>query len=244
MASRSLSKIRVFDWMDWDWASQARSKASVDALAVLAAVEPAVAAYGGRDLGDVICAMRAAEGRGRAPAAVQAMLRSQAVHPLVGRALLQAVVPGLASIGVQFRWGEGSWGLEGAFAVDLVSTGWEVITQWAGEDRPYAVLDLLSAIRCRVRRQVLARRSQASRETDLTDVDVTVPWQAAPTGLDELARAIEAVVGEHPDERMAAATVYAVGVLGYSLSEVSTLTGRSRRYVAKLRDHGASLVAA
>lgn len=102
---------------------------------------------------------------------------------------------------------------------------WEVLTEWAGEDRLYAVLDLLSAIRCRVRRQVLGRRSEASLQTDPTDVD-------------ELARSVEAVVGEHLDERAAAATVHAVGVLGYSTNEVSALTDRTRRYVAKLRDRG------
>lgn len=104
--------------MHRDWAAQVHSKASVDALAEMAAIEPTVAAHGVRDLGELICAMRAAEGRTRPPAAV---LRSQAVHPLGGRALLQAIVSGLASIGAQVRWGEGMWGLEGGFAVDLVS---------------------------------------------------------------------------------------------------------------------------
>ena len=98
--------------------------------------------------------------RARAARVIQAMLRSQGVHPLVPRAVLQAILPGLVSVARRLSWGAGGdWNGGGAFFVDLLTTAWEVVVEWAGDDRDYAVLDLLSAIRCRLRRQRLSQRA-------------------------------------------------------------------------------------
>ncbi len=83
---------------------------------------------------------------------------------MIPRALLQALVPGLLSVAKRLSWGRGGdWESGGPFFSDLVTTAWEVIADWAGQDRPYAALDLLSAIRCRSRRQLVAHRLRQTR---------------------------------------------------------------------------------
>ena len=87
------------------------------------------------------------------------------------------------------RWGSGGdWDGGGAFFADPVTTAWEVIVDWAGDDRDYAVLDLLSAIRCRLRRQLLHQRTgrrPGGAGSDLTDVRYPLErrrptWMSSP----------------------------------------------------------------
>jgi DNA-directed RNA polymerase specialized sigma24 family protein len=103
-----------------------------------------------------------------------------------------------------------------------------VIEEWAGQDRPYAVRDLLSAIRCRARRQLFRAKELASRVIAMGDDDVMDRGTTAQTLLDELARAVidERGLGMPLDE---AQVLYGHNVLGYSIAELAALTGRDRR---------------
>ena len=69
-----------------------------------------------------------------------------------------------------------------------------------------------------------------------TQKEDTAPsgWQGG-TGLDELARALDEVTGRSLDA-CDASVLYAHRVLGYTLTELSQLTGRSRRYLGDRRD--------
>lgn len=239
--------LRPIDQLTRHWAADARSATSAVALRRLAGAEPAIAELGARDLGDVVAFLRdrsaLAPPCGRpvpvpAPAAViQAMLRSQHVHPLVPRAILQAVLPGLVGVARRLGWGAGGeWSDGGAFFVDLLTTAWETIVEWSGHDRPYAVLDLLSAVRCRMRRQLLRHRAVVEHHAPAPDAG-TAAGSCAPAAsdLDELARAIDEAV-EGGLDTVDASVLYAHRVLGYTLTELSELTGRSRRYLSERRD--------
>ncbi len=69
--------------------------------------------------------------------------------------LVQALIPGLVTVAGKLQWGHGGEWRDGEeFFGELLSTTWLVLQEWSGQDRPYAVLDLLSAIRCRLRRQL------------------------------------------------------------------------------------------
>jgi AcrR family transcriptional regulator len=118
-----------------------------------------------------------------------------------------------------------------------LTTAWEVIVEWAGEDRPYAVLDLLSAVRCRLRRRLLGHRARGTRLVPVPDPDVLSPAAPGPgaSGADELARAIDQLEGRGLDSADAA-VLYAHRVLGYTLTELSALTGKSRRHLGDRRD--------
>ncbi|HEX4083167.1 MAG TPA: hypothetical protein VHX40_09410 [Acidimicrobiales bacterium] len=240
MTDRALQPINR---LDADWRATRRSAASKDALRQLAAAEEVVAALclaDLGDLGDLVDALRHpkdAADRARAARVIQAMLRSQGVHPLVPRAVLQAILPGLVSIARRLSWGAGGdWNSGGAFFVDLLTTAWEVVVEWAGDDRDYAVLDLLSAIRCRLRRQLLSQRAGHERVVPGLDGDVVapVPWRNGGSDLDELARTIDELAGNGLDP-IDAAILYGNGVLGMTITELSQMTGMSRRHLGGRR---------
>lgn len=251
----------TFSWrpihrLNADWAAQGRSDASRRALERLAEAEPSVAALGVHDLGELVAATSGrGAGRGGEPrlrpdaaaAVVSAMLRSQGVHPLVPRAIVQALVPGLVGVARRLSWGAGGeWHDGGAFFSDVVTTAWEVVVEWSGQSRPYAVGDVLSAVRCRVRRQLLRHRARADHPAaspppeDAAGRDLA---RSDRTDLEELAHAIDERWGRDVDVTDAA-VLYAHRVLGYSLAELSQLTGRSRRYLSERRDRASGALIA
>lgn len=240
---------RPIDRLVADWEARARSPEAVVALRRLAQAEPALDRSDWRDLEDLLCWLRGARSCGEreeAAAVVRAMLRAADVHPLVPRAVLQAVVPGLVSVARRLSWGAGGdWEDPAAFFTDCVCTAWEVIVEWSGDDRAYPVLDVLSAVRCRLRRQLV--RQRRARQQLVLGFEVaslpTVPWQRGQSDLDELARAIGDLedAGADPGDT---AVLYAHRVLGYSISELSRRTGRSRRHLGQRRDRAAHLLTA
>jgi len=241
---------RPIDQMGAEWEAMGRSADSRAALERLAEHEPAIASLGVGNLGELVDSLRRS-GRGsdldRAQAAfvVRAMLRSEAAHPMVGRAILQAVVPGLVTVARRLSWGTGGeWDSPASFFSDLVATAWEVIAEWEGQDRRYAVLDLLSAVRCRLRRQLLRHRQRCDQTVTGFDLDACghASWSSGTTDLEELVRAIDDLDGRGIDSHDAA-LLYANRVLGLSVSELARLTGWSRRHVAGGRDRAAQEVA-
>ena len=193
---------------------------------------------------DLVEHMRRASGRAQREEAarlVRVLLREADADPFVCRMLVQALVPGLVTVAGKLRWGRGGEWQDGEeFFGELLSTTWLVLQEWSGQDRPYAVLDLLSAIRCRLRRQLfrskdlgraIRRRSAPTwRRRDPARPD-------AETDLEELARILIELhrEGMRPDEVQ---VLYAHHVLGYSMAELAALTGRDRRALYARRDRG------
>ena len=241
--------LRPIDQLTADWEARSRAPDSRAALCLLADAEDVVAMLGVTNLGELVQALRQPRNgveRDRAARVFQAMLRSQGVHPLIGRAVLQAILPGLVTVARRLSWGSGGdWNGGGAFFVDVVATAWEVIAEWSGDDRDYAVLDLLSAIRCRLRRQLLSHRT--SRERLVSGLDVAnvplVPWRNGSSDLDELARTIDEMSGNGLDP-IDAAVLYGNGVLGLTITELSRLSGMSRRHLGSCRDRALNRIMA
>lgn len=230
-----------------DWLASSRGSSSRRAYELLASNEPEVAATGAGDLHELVRKLRLAIGDPRgawAPRVIQAMLRSQAVHPMVPRAVLQALLPGLVTIARRLSWGAGgNWTDGAAFFGDLTTVAWEVITEWSGQSRAYALLDLLSAIRCRMRRQLLNRKS--GREISIGfDLELHLGHAVASQGsdLELLAEAIDQATGNEL-EPIDAAVLYGVRVLGLTMTELAKLTGRSRRYLTERRARAELLLA-
>jgi hypothetical protein len=225
---------RPIDQLTAEWAGSSRTAEARRALGLLADAETEIAALGVEDLAELVASLRqprSVAGRTSAARILQAMLRSQSVHPLVSRAILQALLPGLVTVARRLSWGSGGeWEGGGAFFADVLATAWEVIVSWAGEDRDYAVLDLLSAIRCRVRRQLLKHRTAAATVVLDPDVDERADLARGwgTTALDDLARAIEDMTGRGLD-RADAAVLYGHRVLGLSMAELAGITGEPRR---------------
>lgn len=236
--------LRPIDQLAADWRARCRTTASREALARLERAEPVVAALGAADLGDVVATLRraaSADERAHAARVLQAMVRSQDVHPFVPRAVLQALVPGLVAAARRLSWGSGGdWQGAGPFLSDLLATAWEVITAWSGEDRDYALLDVLSAVRCRLRRQVV--RQRAARERLALGLDAEgrhrAQWTWATTDADELARAIDEAL-RHDLDPFDAAVLYGNRILGYTVAELARMSGRTARHVVGRRDEAA-----
>jgi DNA-directed RNA polymerase specialized sigma24 family protein len=245
----------VIDQMDIEWRSIGRSGFAVRALHEVARRDPGLGRLvfgddvgGGADAGggggagagpascptpcDLVTHLRRASGRverEEAARLVRVLLREAGSDPFIPRLLVQALVPGLISVAGKLRWGRGGdWQDGEEFFCELLATAWCVIEEWAGQDRPYAVRDLLSAIRCRVRRQLFRAKELSSRVMAMGDEDVMDRGTTAQTLLDELARAVidERGQGMPLDE---AQVLYGHNVLGYSIAELAALTGRDRR---------------
>jgi DNA-directed RNA polymerase specialized sigma24 family protein len=113
----------------------------------------------------------------------------------------------------------------------------EVVDHSAANSILAAVLDLLSAIRCRLRRQLFRSKDLDGRSVPLGPELSDAVASRSETGLEELARLLIELrrEGMRADE---VKVLYAHHVLGYSMSELSALTGRDRRALYTRRDRG------
>lgn len=230
--------------MNEEWAGLGRCPDARRAALALARVEPDVAALRVTDLAQLVERLRQSADpceRDRAARIVQVMLRSSAAHPLIPRAILQAMLPGLVAVARRLAWGAGGeWPDGGAFFVDALTTAWEIVTEWSGQDRSYAALDLLSAVRCRLRRQIERHRLATARATPcvLDEEAGTAAGAAAGTDIEVLAKALDDLRGRGIDPADAA-VLYGHRVLGLSMSELSDLWGFSPRQLRQ-RSHRAA----
>ncbi len=185
--------------------------------------------------------MRRASGRVQREEAarlVRVLLREADADPFICRMLVQVLVPGLVMVAGKLRWGRGGEWQDGEdFFAELVSTTWLVLREWSGQDRPYAALDLLSAIRCRLRRQLFRSKELGGRAALLAPDEAAAGASRTETDLDELARTLIDLHrdGMRPEEVQ---ILYAHHVMGYSMAELATLTGRDRRALYARRDRG------
>jgi DNA-directed RNA polymerase specialized sigma24 family protein len=245
-------RVALIDQMATEWSSIGRSATAARSLRDVAGRDPAlsVLVLGSEESPpscptpcDVVEHMRRASGRVQREEAAQLIrvfLREAGGDPFISRMLVQALIPGLVTVAGKLQWGRGGeWEDGEEFFGELLSTTWLVLQEWAGQDRPYAVLDLLSAIRCRLRRQ-LFRSKELDRRTVEFGPDMREEGSDSSrreTDLEELARILIDLHGEgmRPDEVQ---VLYAHHVLGYSIAELSTLTGRDRRALYARRDRG------
>ena len=175
--------------------------------------------------------MRRASGRRQredAARLIRVLLREAGSDPFIGRMLVQALIPGLISVASVLQWGVGGeWRDGDEFFAELISTTWLVVQEWAGQDRAYAVLDLLSAIRCRLRRHLLRSKELSNRLLPLESADYDRDMRNE-TDLEELARILINLHSEGMDHEEVQ-LLYAQHVLGYTIAELATTSGRERR---------------
>ena len=176
----SKHRVALIDQMAAEWSSIGRSPAAVRSLRGSPAAIPGLA---GLVLGtdrrpppcptpcDLVEHMRRAKGRRQREEAarlIRVLLREAGADPFICRMLVQALIPGLVTVAGKLQWGRGGEWRDGEeFFGELLSTTWLVLQEWAGQDRPYAVLDLLSAIRCRLRRQLFRSKDLGRRSVPL-----------------------------------------------------------------------------
>ena len=189
---------------------------------------------------DLVEHLRRASGRAQrneAARLVSVLLKEGGADPFLSRMLVQVLLPGLVTVAGKLQWGRGGdWEDGDEFFGELLTMTWLVVQEWAGQDRPYAVLDLLSAIRCRMRRQLFRAKDLGRRSVPLTS-DTAERSGRDETDLEELARMLVDLRrdGMHEED---AQVLYTHHVMGYSMAELSKLTGRDRRVLYARRDRG------
>jgi len=105
-----------------------------------------------------------------------ALLLEHAEDPLVRRCLLQTMLPGIVAVARKLRFGDGIADSPSSFLADTLAEAADLLCDWAGQRRPYAGPDLLSALRCRLRRRLL---SEKARRVELR----ALPERPAPRDL-------------------------------------------------------------
>ena len=256
MSPTTRQSILPIEQLNTEWRTLGRSEGAVRALHRVAERDPTLSllVHGSPPAGgfaavpascptpwDLIEHMRGAtdtRGRNEAAALVRIMLREAEVDPLVVRCLIQALLPGLLTVAARLRWGQGGDWEDGAeFFSETLSTTWTVLVEWSGQDRPYAVLDLLSAIRCRMRRQLFRARDHQQLQVHLSAGTREPGVVHSETDLEVLARTL---IDLRRDGMRAedVEVLYAHHVLGFSIAELALVTGRDRRSLYARRDRG------
>jgi hypothetical protein len=248
-ASSPKQRSLVIDRMTAEWRSLGRSRPGTRSLQRVAGRDSELARLVlGRGTEPPACPtpfdlvehLRRATGRverDEAARLVSVLLRECDADPFLTRLLVQILLPGLVTVAAKLRWGRGGeWEDGDEFFGELVTTAWLVVQEWAGQDRPYAVLDLLSAIRCRLRRQLFRSKDLGQRTVPLTS-DTAERSACDRTDLDELARILVDLRRDGMREEDAQ-VLYTHHVMGYSMAELAELTGRDRRVLYARRDRG------
>ncbi|HLK45695.1 MAG TPA: hypothetical protein VKT18_06880, partial [Acidimicrobiales bacterium] len=151
-----------------EWRSTGRTAAARRAVTALRTGSGPLVPAGVGDLADLVRALEPDGGLDQLHRArlVALLLARSDRDPLLRRCLLQTLLPGIVSVARQLRFGDGIADDPRAFLTDALAEAYELIESWAGQRRVYAAPDLLSALRCRMRRRLLAERSHRDELTD------------------------------------------------------------------------------
>ena len=219
-----------------EWSAIRRSSASRHAtLDVVAHHEGrSLLELGVVDLGDIVTLL---EPEGplsqleRAELAATLLERSPS-DPLIARALLQTILPGIVSVARRLRWGQSVGEEPAVFLADLITSAFELIVEWGGQRRPYAVPDLLNALRCRMRRRMEAEVNHAGLPLDRPD---GTAFEPRPCVDEDPMASLEAMIAELGEEcdRVGAAALIGREVLGLTYRELAEMTGYSPRRLSQ-----------
>ncbi len=229
-----------------EWRAIGTSRISRTACDRLAACEPVIARLDVDDLAGLVSALSlssAALSRNDAAAVIAAMLHSATVDPLIPRAIIQALIPGILGLARQLDGTATPWCDLDSFYGDAVSCLFEQITTWSGTRRPYAAGDLLSGVRTKLRTLQISEARHGSRRLDTSAALEALPGSIGPSSEELLAASIH----EAARDGLAtsdAAVLYATRVLGLPLVEVAELTGVSARRLGRQRTHAVAFVVA
>jgi hypothetical protein len=196
-----------------------------------------VAALRVGDLAELIAALSLSSdrlSRHEAAAVIAAMLRSAHVDALIPRAIIQALIPGVLALSRRIDIAGGPWCDLDAFYADAISALWELTMSWSGANRPYAVGDLLSAVRTRLRTLQASEHRHRSHQTNTPKALDTLPTWSGRTGQELLATAIADATG-HGLNPTNAAILYATRVLGMTFDEVAGLAGIPAHHLRRRR---------
>jgi hypothetical protein len=233
MDSPTIRRLRI------EWQALGTAAVSSSACHRLAEREPVVERLKLQNLAELVDALSLSSNRlsrNEAAGVLSAMLKNAGLDPLIPRAILQALIPGVLALSSRVDLANGPWCDQDAFYAEGVSALWELTNLWAGTDRPYAAGDLLSGVRTRLRTLQLTERRHRSRQSDTPDALDNLVASIGRSGEELLAAALAEATGN--GLKVAdAAVLYATRVLGLSVTEVADLAGVPAGHVRRRRRH-------
>jgi hypothetical protein len=176
-----------------EWLAIGTTPQSAAACHRLAQCEPVVDRLKVDNLAELVAALSPSSGRlsrNEAAEVLMAMLRSADVDALVPRAIIEALIPGLLTLPRRFDLADGPWCDLDAFYSDAISALRELTISWSGTHRPYAVGDLLSGVRTRLRTLQSSERRHRSRQGASPAALAALPVSIGRTGEELLAAAL------------------------------------------------------
>ena len=225
-----------------EWLTLGTTRASRTACCRLGACEPVVAGLGVENLAELVSALSPSSlrlTRNDAAGVIAAMVRGAQIDPLIPRAIVQALIPGVLALSRRIDTANGPWSDLDAFYADAISVLWELTSRWAGSDRPYAAGDLLAGVRTRLRTLQKSECRHRSRQSGDPAALDHVAASVGPSGEELLANVLGDATG-YGLKIADAAVIYATRVLGLSINEVADLAGvpaghlrRRRRYAVE-----------
>jgi len=222
-----------------EWQTLGTAAASHSACYRLAELEPVVEHLKAQNLAELVDALSLSSNRlsrNEAAGVLSAMLRGAGLDPLIPRAIVQALIPGVLALSSRVDLANGPWCDQDAFYAEAVSALWELTNRWAGTDHPYAAGDLLSGVRTRLRTLQITERRHRSRQSDNPDALDNLAASVGRSGEELLAAALAEATGN--GLKVAdAAVLYATRVLGLSVTEVADLAGVPAGHVRRRRRH-------
>jgi hypothetical protein len=157
----------LLDQLRREWRRLGRTPRASQTAYAFVARHPDLALWGVGDLVDLVEALDRRGGRTvEQRAAIVAALLADATDAQLHRALLQTLLPGVVSVCRQLRFGQGIVAQPSDALNEALVLLTELITKWAGQVRPYAGPDLLSALRGRLRRWLLKEKELRGRHDD------------------------------------------------------------------------------
>ena len=163
------------------------------------------------------------------PRHVADLLEACPDHPLLPRALLQTLLPGIVAVARRLRWGDRIGDEPAVFLGDMITLAFEVITEWAGQHRPYAAPDILNALRCRMRRRLA---NEATTTMPLEHPDGSPIDPVAPETPDSLCSVEQQVREAAADDPLGAAALLGRELYGMTYDELAVLMDASPRRLA------------
>ena len=167
-----IMKIDVLGQLRRDWQRIGRSDEARVSVECLRESHPGEGFEGLGDLCDVVRVLETAAGRSVLErASIVRILLEEAHDPLILRALLQTMIPGIVSVCRQLRFGDGIISDPSETVSTALGFANELLAEWAGQSRQYGAPDILSALRGRLRRWLLKEKAAAVMVSSFDEVE-------------------------------------------------------------------------
>ena len=220
--ARGYRAVDLFAALTLDWQANARADTARRSVAAWGEAAPLLAGFD--TPGTVVAEINRPGQPARSCALLAELLVIARSDPMAGRAVLQAVTPGIRRAAAT-RWGKaasgGPWRTADEIAADAISAAWDAIDGHAGQHHPRPAQLIVRHVEAALRRTHHRWINQTKAHRPLHQVSA-LPLPDATTSQEEQAAALIAEAARAGViDRPAALLLTMTGVLGYPATEAA-----------------------